>query len=100
MNQLTKLGVAFVIFTAGCTIREETIPPSAEVEVDTVPPTIEASPHVVYRGRDVYYYGGYWYYRHGPRWVYMREEPGELHAYRQRRRIGVQAAPPAYDYRR
>jgi hypothetical protein len=34
---------------------------------------------------------GRWYERHGPRWVYYREEPVELH----RRRVHVVHAPRA-----
>jgi hypothetical protein len=54
------------------------------VEVETAPREIESYPHTVYEGRPVYYYDGHWYYRHGPRWVYYREEPRPLVEYRAR----------------
>ena len=61
------------------------------VEVETVPPRIEVYPSYVYRGRTTYYVDGRWYYRHGPRWVYYREEPPELY----RHRHYVERAPRA-----
>ena len=52
----------------------------------------------VYRGEVVYFYDSHWYHRRGGRWVYWRDEPGELHTYRQRMRIGVEYAPPAHHH--
>ena len=52
------------------------------VEVQTAPPAVESYPHTVYRGEPVYYVEGRWYYRHGPRWAYYREEPRPLIEFR------------------
>jgi hypothetical protein len=52
------------------------------VEVDTAPSHYETYPHTTYEGRPVYYVDGRWYYRHGPRWGYYREEPRPLVEYR------------------
>lgn len=59
------------------------------VEVEAAPRYIEEYPTTVYEGRPVYYYEGHWYYRHGPRWVYYREEPRPLIEFR---------ASPAYHH--
>jgi hypothetical protein len=66
------------------------------VEVETVPPHVEIYPHYYYGGRTVYLVDGRWYYRRGPRWVYYRDEPVELH----RHRVHVQRAPRAPDHYR
>jgi hypothetical protein len=52
------------------------------VEVRTAPRYYEDAPMTYYEGRPVYYVDGHWYYRHGPRWVYYREEPRPLIEYR------------------
>jgi hypothetical protein len=59
------------------------------IEVEAAPLRIETYPHTVYEGRPVYYVEGRWYYRHGPRWAYYREEPRPLIEYR---------SSPAYRY--
>lgn len=65
------------------------------VEVETVPAHVEVYPSYYYRGRTVYFVEGRWYYRHGSRWAYYREEPPELH----RHRRYVEQAPRAPDRR-
>jgi hypothetical protein len=65
------------------------------VEVETVPAHVEVYPSYYYSGRTVYLVDGRWYYRRGPRWVYYREEPPELH----RQRRYVEQAPRAPDRR-
>lgn len=67
--------------------------PPIYIEVDVVPPSIEAHPHTVYEGRPVYYYEGHWYERRGPRWVYYRDEPRPLVEYRASPEYRRHAAP-------
>ncbi|HMI82986.1 MAG TPA: hypothetical protein VK550_02775 [Polyangiaceae bacterium] len=83
----------------GCTAEVTTRPATVvtaqdEVVVETAPPNIYAYPQTVYRGETVYYVGGRWYQRRGPRWVYYRHEPADL----VRHRHHVEAAPPARRY--
>jgi hypothetical protein len=54
------------------------------VEVETAPPAYEMSPHTVYMGHPAYYVDGHWYYRHGSRWAYYRDEPRPLIEFRSR----------------
>lgn len=99
------IAIGVGVYCSGCTIRETTSPAYAEVgvaapvyaevEVGAPPPEIEVYPNTVYRGETVYYYRDHWYHRRGGRWVYWRDEPGDLRTYRQRQRIGVEYAPPA-----
>lgn len=66
------------------------------VEVETVPTHVEVYPRYYYGGRTVYLVDGRWYYRRGPRWVYYRDEPAELH----RHRVYVERVPRAPAHRR
>jgi hypothetical protein len=88
-------GIAAV---AGCTAEVETAHPvvvdtdtEATVEVQTVPADIYAYPRAQYRGRNVYWVNGYWYYPNGSHWYYYRAEPPEL----VRHRRYIETAPPA-----
>ena len=65
------------------------------VDAEYVPPRIDVYPSYEYSGRTVYLVDGRWYYRRGPRWVYYRREPVELH----RRRVYVERGPRAADRR-
>jgi hypothetical protein len=55
--------------------------------VDGPPPRIYDHPSVYYRGRPAYLVNDRWYYRTQRGWVYFREEPRELRAYRDRRHV-------------
>ena len=61
------------------------------VEAETVPADVYAAPRVDYRGRQVYYTNGHWYYPRGRRWYYYRNEPPDL----VRHRRYIETAPPA-----
>jgi hypothetical protein len=58
---------------------EVVAPPVERVEVVEMeaPPVehIRVAPAVVYEGHPVYWYRNRWYYQHGGRWGYYREEP-------------------------
>jgi hypothetical protein len=77
------------------------------VEVETAPPAIEYAPQVVYLGHPAYYSQGHWYYRHGSRWAYYRDEPRPLYEYRARpahyhrdvRVVHERRAPAAREFR-
>jgi hypothetical protein len=77
--------------SAGCYATAGAYTEADYVEVDTVPTHVEVYPRYYYGGRTVYLVDGRWYYRRGPRWVYYRNEPVELH----RHRVYVQRAPRA-----
>jgi hypothetical protein len=80
-----------------CAAHVYSAPPSEPVYLTsaTVPVDIETYPSTVYEGRNVYLYGGHWYYRDRERWQYYRTEPEEL----RRHREFIQQAPPAYPER-
>lgn len=90
---LALLGLA--LLQAGCYATAGGYADVDYVEVETVPAHVEVYPSYYYRGRTVYLVDGRWYYRRGPRWVYYREEPAELH----RHRSYVERAPRAPDRR-
>lgn len=84
---LALLGLALTAL--GCYATAGAYTEADYVETDYVPPRVEVYPRYVYAGRTVYLVDGRWYYRRGPRWVYYREEPVELH----RRRVYIERAP-------
>jgi len=93
---MSRLSTALVLVgialgSAGCYATAGAYGDAEYVEADYVPPRIDVYPSYEYGGRTVYLVNDRWYYRRGPRWVYYREEPPELH----RRRAYVQQAPRA-----
>lgn len=89
---VTALSLAWLCGAlGGCYASAGAYAEPAYVEVDTVPTHVEVYPRYYYGGRTVYLVDGRWYYRRGPRWVYYREEPVELH----RHRVYVERAPRA-----
>ncbi len=82
--------VVIGLSAAGCYATVQPEPVYADATY--VPPDIDTYPYVIYEGRPVYFVHDHWYVRHGPRWVYYRNEPSSLH----RQRPYVQRAPRAY----
>ena len=66
--------------------------------VEEPPPRIYRYPTAHYHGRPAYLVDGHWYYSSPRGWVYFREEPRELRAYRERHvvRRRSPANPPRY----
>jgi hypothetical protein len=95
---VTAVTAASALTVSGCTARVDTVRPvlttEAEVEVETAPADVYAYPHTEYQGRTVYLVDGRWYYPHGRRWYYYRNEPPDL----VRQRTYVRQAPPARRY--
>lgn len=89
------LALGMALASAGCYATAGASTDVDYVEADHVPPRIEVYPSYEYSGRTVYLVRGRWYYRRGPRWVYYRQEPAELH----RRRVYVEQAPRAPERR-
>jgi hypothetical protein len=86
------LGAAAIIGSAGCAATVTAEPVHTRVlysypvvEVETVPVRLHENPRVMYHGHPAYLVGTRWYYPHGGRWVYFKEEPRELRHYREQR---------------
>lgn len=89
---IPALGLLSLALTSfGCYATAGAYTEADYVEADYAPARVEVYPRYVYAGRTVYLVDGRWYYRRGPRWVYYREEPVELH----RRRVYIERAPRA-----
>lgn len=81
VRRFVVLAVVVVVAPA-CVMRAETVAPSTEVEVTSVPIDIERAPRTVYEGRIVYWFEGRWVFRERDRWASYRAEPLELRRYR------------------
>ncbi len=74
-----SLGLGVAVSAAGCVAGVESDAAYGVAADDEVPPTVVASPAVVYEGHPTYFYRDRWYFRSGSHWHYYRHEPGELH---------------------
>jgi hypothetical protein len=93
MKRALALALSIAGLSSACTLNDQARSGYAEIEIAEPPPAIESYPHGVYRGFDAYFYEGHWYMKRGPRWVYLEEEPGELHRYRLTHTLPAEESP-------